>query len=168
MEFYPIITWELFYSKHYCCQQWLPDPNIVNVLIHDNDWHHIAFWMGKAMVNRNSLKYVQQLYLPGMECHWVFVFLPSLPGMGKAELPGTHIGWMVLPIQTLPNSPLHWWKIVCPYLYCCCCPIVLMITLSSWIPPALLWWNTQRGENNSRLTPLDIQNFQSSLVQIFK
>ena len=35
----------------------------------------------------------------------ILVFLPSLPGMIKAELPGTHIGWLVLPIQTLPNSP---------------------------------------------------------------
>ena len=34
----------------------------------------------------------------------IFVFLPSLPGMVKTELPGRHIGWLVLPIQTLPNS----------------------------------------------------------------
>ena len=33
------------------------------------------------------------------------VFLPSLPGMVKAELPGTHIGLLALPIKTLPNSP---------------------------------------------------------------
>ena len=33
------------------------------------------------------------------------VFLPSLPGMVKAELPGTHIGWLALPMKTLPNSP---------------------------------------------------------------
>ena len=32
------------------------------------------------------------------------VFLPSLPGMVKAEFPATHIGWLVLPTQTLPNS----------------------------------------------------------------
>ena len=35
----------------------------------------------------------------------ILAFLPSLPGMVKAELPGTHIGWLVFPIQTLPNSP---------------------------------------------------------------
>ena len=35
----------------------------------------------------------------------ILAFLPSLPGMVKAELQGTHIGWLVLPIQTLPNSP---------------------------------------------------------------
>ena len=33
------------------------------------------------------------------------VFLPSLTGMVKAELPGTHIGWLALPIKTLPNNP---------------------------------------------------------------
>ena len=33
------------------------------------------------------------------------VFLPSLPGMVKAELPGTHIGSVALPTKTLPNSP---------------------------------------------------------------
>ena len=33
----------------------------------------------------------------------ILVFLPSLPGMVKAELPGTHVGWLVLPIQTLSN-----------------------------------------------------------------
>ena len=34
------------------------------------------------------------------------VFLPSLPGMVKAELPGTCIGLLALPIKTLPTSPL--------------------------------------------------------------
>ena len=33
------------------------------------------------------------------------VFLPSLPRMVKAELPGTHIGWLALPTKTLLNSP---------------------------------------------------------------
>ena len=33
------------------------------------------------------------------------VFLPSLPRMVKAELPGTHIGSVALPTKTLPNSP---------------------------------------------------------------
>ena len=35
----------------------------------------------------------------------ILVLLPSLPGIIMAELPGTHIGWLVLAIQTLPNSP---------------------------------------------------------------
>ena len=35
----------------------------------------------------------------------ILVFLPSLPGMVMAELPDTYIGWLVLHIQTLPNSP---------------------------------------------------------------
>ena len=35
----------------------------------------------------------------------ILVFLSSLPRMVKADLLGTHIGWLVLPIQTLPNSP---------------------------------------------------------------
>ena len=35
------------------------------------------------------------------------VFLPNMPRMTKAELQGTHIGWLVLSIQTLPNSPSH-------------------------------------------------------------
>ena len=34
----------------------------------------------------------------------ILVFLPSLPGNVKTELPGTHIGWLELPIQTLFNS----------------------------------------------------------------
>ena len=68
----------------------------------------------------------------------ILVFLPSLPGMIKAELPGNHIGWLVLPIQALPNSPSslmenHW-----AFLDGCCCPKVLIVTLSDWIPPALL------------------------------
>ena len=42
----------------------------------------------------------------------ILVFLPSLPGMVKAELPGTHIGWLVLPIQTLPNSSSSLMEIV--------------------------------------------------------
>ena len=33
------------------------------------------------------------------------VFLPSLPRMVKAELPGTHTDWLTLPTKTLPNSP---------------------------------------------------------------
>ena len=33
------------------------------------------------------------------------VFLPSLPGMVKAELPGTQTGWLTMPTKTLPNSP---------------------------------------------------------------
>ena len=34
----------------------------------------------------------------------ILVFLPSLPGMVKAELPDPCTGWLVLPIQTLPNN----------------------------------------------------------------
>ena len=44
--------------KIFCCKQWLPDPNIVIILIHDNDWHCISFWIDKAMVNRT---YLQQI-----------------------------------------------------------------------------------------------------------
>ena len=33
------------------------------------------------------------------------MFLPTVSKMAEAELPGTHIEWLVLPIQTLPNSP---------------------------------------------------------------
>ena len=35
----------------------------------------------------------------------ILMFLSSLPGMVKVELPATHIGWLVLPVQTLPKSP---------------------------------------------------------------
>ena len=59
------------------------------------------------------------------------VFLPSLPRMVKAELPGTHIGWLALPIKTLPNSPsslmLKFWAF---YLDSCCCPVMLRVILS--------------------------------------
>ena len=68
------------------------------------------------------------------------VFLPSLPGIVKAELTGTHIGWLVMLIQALPYSTCslmeNCWAF---FLSCCCCPIVLMVMLSNWIPPALLW-----------------------------
>ena len=34
-----------------------------------------------------------------------FFILPFLPGMISAELPSTHIGWLTLPIQTMPKNP---------------------------------------------------------------
>ena len=107
MKLYPIIPWEMFYSKWFCCEQWLPDPNIVIFLDHDNNWHHIAFWLSRAMVDRNSL---HKSFIAAVSTRQgvplgILVLLPSLSGMVKAELPGTHIGWLVLPIQTLSNSP---------------------------------------------------------------
>ena len=62
----------------------------------------------------------------------ILVFLPSLPGMEKAELPGTHIGWLVLPIQTLPSSPSSLMENCWAFLYCCCCPVVLINILSGF------------------------------------
>ena len=46
--------------KNFCghFQQWLPDPNIMFILIDHNNWYHIVFWMGKAMVDRNSLQQI--------------------------------------------------------------------------------------------------------------
>ena len=61
----------------------------------------------------------------------ILVFLPSLPGMVKAELPGTHIGWLVLPIKTLANSPSSLMEYCRAFLDGCCCPIVLIVTLST-------------------------------------
>ena len=103
----PIIPWDMFYPKHFCCQQWLLDPGVVVILIDYDNWHHIAFRMCKAAVCRNSLWRVIHITVSirqGVPLG-ILVFLPSLPGMAKAELPGTHKGWLVLPIQTLPNSP---------------------------------------------------------------
>ena len=101
MEFYPIIPWEMFYPKDFCCQQWLPDPNIVIVLIHDNDWHYITFWLGKATVNRNSLQqimYSSHIYLARNANGYFGVLAQS--AWNGSELLGTHIGWLVYPIQT--------------------------------------------------------------------
>ena len=89
----------------------------------------------------------------------ILMFLPSLPGMVKAELPGTHLGWLVLPIQILPNSPSSLMENYWAFLYCCCCPIALMVMLSNWISPALLWQNTQNWENNSGLIPVGQSKF---------
>ena len=36
----------------------------------------------------------------------IFLTLLVLPGMIKVELTATHIGWLALPIQTFPKSPL--------------------------------------------------------------
>ena len=93
--------------QNFCWQQWLPNPHIMFFLIDHNNWHHIAFRMGKAMVDRNSCG---KLFTAAVSTRQyvplgILVFLPSLPGMVKAELPATHIGWLVLPLQTLPNSP---------------------------------------------------------------
>ena len=38
-----------------CCQQWLPDLNVIVILIDHNNWYHFAFRVYKAAVNRNSL-----------------------------------------------------------------------------------------------------------------
>ena len=47
----------------------------------------------------------------------ILVFFPSLPGIIKAELPGIHKGWLVLPIQTLPNSPSSLMENCLAYFY---------------------------------------------------
>ena len=35
----------------------------------------------------------------------ILIFLLVLPEIVKAELPGTHIGWLALLIHTLPKNP---------------------------------------------------------------
>ena len=57
------------------------------------------------------------------------VFLPSLPEMVKAELLGTHIGWLALLTKTLPNSPSSLMVNFGLFLGSCCCPLVLRVTL---------------------------------------
>ena len=63
--------------------------------------------MCKAVVYRNSCS---KLFTEAVSIRQgvplgILEFLPSLPGVVKAELPGTHIAWLLLTIQTLPNSP---------------------------------------------------------------
>ena len=63
---------------------------------HDDDWHHMA---------RQQLTEIPCCKLctatvstrQGVPLG-ILVFLPSLSGIVKAQLPGTHIGWLVLPI----------------------------------------------------------------------
>ena len=75
----------------------------------------LPFGWAKAMINRNSLWKIMYSshILQVRSAKGYYVFLPHLPGMVKAELPGTYKGWLVWPIQTFPNSPSslmenHW------------------------------------------------------------
>ena len=34
----------------------------------------------------------------------ILMFLLTLPGMVRAELPGTYVGWLAPPIQILPKT----------------------------------------------------------------
>ena len=65
------------------------------------------------------------------------------------------------PVGQSKSSKLWFSKFVYKHLIgnVCRCPIVLMVILSDWIPPALLWWNTQNSENNSGLTPVGQSKF---------
>ena len=64
-------------------------------------------WMGKATVAEIPC---DKLFTAAVSTRQdmplgILGFLPRMPGMVKAELPDTHIGWLVLPIETLPYSP---------------------------------------------------------------
>ena len=59
------------------------------VLVDYNDWHHIAFWMGKAMVNSNSLwqiMYSSCIYQARSATGYFECSVPSLPGMGHGRI----------------------------------------------------------------------------------
>ena len=64
--------------------------------------------MNKAVVYRNSLHgklFMAVVLMRQGVPLGTLVFLPTLPRMVKAELPGIHIGLLALSIKTLPNSP---------------------------------------------------------------
>ena len=104
--FYPPLDVIHMLHQKFCCQQWLLDPLIMVILIDHNNWHHIAFGWERQQLTEISCS---NLFTAAMSTRHdvplgILISLPSLPGMVMAELQGTHIGWLVLPIQTLPNS----------------------------------------------------------------
>ena len=40
--------------KKFYCQQWLPDPDVMFILVDHNSWYHTTFMMYQAAINRKS------------------------------------------------------------------------------------------------------------------